>query len=347
MNKFKIMDVTLRDGSYANHFQFSLAQQEAITVGLESCGIPYIEIGHGQGLGASSPEHGIALHSDEEYLRTAQQTLKKARYGMFCIPGIAKLEDIDMAAEYGISFLRIGTNVTEVESSKSYIERAKKHGIEVFSNYMKSQAISSKELAEQVKKSVSYGTDCVYVVDSAGCMTPNQLAQVFNDVRQVSDVPLGFHGHDNIGLVLWNCFKAVELGFEFVDCTLQGMGRSSGNASTEYFVIAAKKMGYDIDVDVKTILNLSKKYVYPMCKNNNIIDTMCGVTGMHTGYLGSIHKISGRYGVNPLLLMEEYAKYNQVYMDVEKLDEIARELPKDLEGFMIADFNGYFGHGQY
>ncbi len=36
MNKnIKIMDVTLRDGSYANHFQFSLAQQKLITTKLE------------------------------------------------------------------------------------------------------------------------------------------------------------------------------------------------------------------------------------------------------------------------------------------------------------------------
>ena len=43
----KIMDVTLRDGSYANNFQFSCAQQKLITAHLERAGIPYIEIGHG------------------------------------------------------------------------------------------------------------------------------------------------------------------------------------------------------------------------------------------------------------------------------------------------------------
>ena len=84
-----ILDVTLRDGSYAIDFQFSCAQQRLITEGLERLGINYIEIGHGQGLNASSPQNGVALHSDEEYLQTAQKSLKKAKYGMFCIPGIA------------------------------------------------------------------------------------------------------------------------------------------------------------------------------------------------------------------------------------------------------------------
>ena len=129
-----IMDVTLRDGSYANHFQFSLAQQKEITTGLEDLGIPYIEIGHGMGLGASSPKNGLALHSDEEYLRMAQSTLKKAKYGMFCIPGIAKVEDIDLAAQLGAGFIRIGTNITEVDSSAPYVSRAKKHDITVMAN---------------------------------------------------------------------------------------------------------------------------------------------------------------------------------------------------------------------
>ena len=49
-----ILDVTLRDGSYAIDFQFSCAQQRLITEGLERLGINYIEIGHGQG---SMPAH--------------------------------------------------------------------------------------------------------------------------------------------------------------------------------------------------------------------------------------------------------------------------------------------------
>ena len=84
-----------------------------------------------------------------------------------------------------------------------------------------------------------------------------------------------------------------------------------------------------------------------MANKMNNIDVMCGAIGMHTGYLGSISKIAGQYGVNPLKLMEEYAKIDQVYMDVNKLEEIAKELPEDLESLAIADFNGYFGFGQY
>lgn len=344
--KMKIMDVTLRDGSYANNFQFSCAEQKMITTSLEKLGFDYIEIGHGMGLGASSPKNGIALHTDEEYLQMAQKSLKKAKYGMFCIPGIASLEDIDMAAEYGVGFLRIGTNVNEVKSSKPYIERAKKHGIHVMTNYMKSYAVSPEFFAQQVKYSIDYGADTVYLVDSAGSMMPEQIESYYEEIRKHSDISLGFHGHDNLGLALWNSFKAAELGFEYIDCSLQGMGRSSGNTSTELFSICAKKRGYDIDVDIHKLLEVSKKYVYPMISRMNPIDIMCGVTGFHTSYLQVIHKVAGKYGVNPLLLMEKYTQYDQINMDIEMLEKIAKQLPEDEESLVIADFSGYFGNEQ-
>lgn len=347
MNKnIKIMDVTLRDGSYANNFQFSLAQQRIISTSLEELGLEYIEIGHGMGLSASSPQNGVALHTDEEYLEMAQKTLKKAKYGMFCIPGIASLEDVEKAAKYGASFIRIGTNVTEVEKAEPYIKKAKELGMIVMSNYMKVYAKSPSFVAEQVKKSESYGADYVYIVDSAGCMLPDEIEEMYKAVRSVSNIKLGFHGHDNLGLAMANAIKAADLGFDIVDCTLQGMGRSSGNTPTELFAICANKMGYNIDLDIPKLLNLSKKYIYPMMHRYNNIDVMCGVVGMHTGFLGSIHKISGKYGVNPMVLMAEYSKYSKTNMDIKKLEEIAKRLPEDLESFSIADFNGYFGHGQ-
>jgi len=113
----KLKDVTLRDGSYAVNFQFSCQDVRMIGRALEESGINLVEIGHGMGLGASSVKNGLALNTDEEYLQAAQETFKKAQYGMFCIPEVASLDDIDMAASYGMGFIRIGTNVNEVAFS--------------------------------------------------------------------------------------------------------------------------------------------------------------------------------------------------------------------------------------
>src|SRR3990167_10803203 len=93
----------------------------ALCKALEEVGFEYIEVGHGVGLNASNKGYGKAIQTDEEYMLAAKKVLKKAKYGMFCIPGIARLEDIELAGKYKMGFIRIGTNVTEVHKAKEFI----------------------------------------------------------------------------------------------------------------------------------------------------------------------------------------------------------------------------------
>ena len=114
----KLLDTTIRDGSYAVDFKFTCDDVANIAEKSEKLGFQYIEIGHGQGLHASSPEHGISLHSDEEYMQAALKTVKNAKLGFFCIPGIARIEDLRNAKEWGVSFVRIGVNADQPQLAK-------------------------------------------------------------------------------------------------------------------------------------------------------------------------------------------------------------------------------------
>ena len=106
----KILDTTIRDGSYAVDFNFSCSDVKNISSKLEEMGLELIEIGHGMGLHASSPANGLCAQTDEEYMLAANDVLTKSKFGMFCIPGIARLEDLQLAADCGASFIRVGVN---------------------------------------------------------------------------------------------------------------------------------------------------------------------------------------------------------------------------------------------
>lgn len=345
---FEIMDVTCRDGSYVVKFQMSTADEKRICQGVEQLGYHYTEIGHGMGLGADRIKKWSALHTDEEYLKCAQENLHTIKYGVFCIPGIAEVDDIKMAARYGCSFIRVGCNVEDIDQTEDYIKAAKAQGLFVASNYMKSYASSLEAFQNAVQKSEAWGSDLIYIVDSAGGMLPSDVERYFNSVRQISNIKTGFHGHDNIGMALANSLYAVELGVDFIDCSLQGLGRSAGNTSLEKFTICLQKMGYKLNIDEIKMLLLSKKYVYPLVKNKglNPIDVECGISGFHSSYLQEIHKVSATYEVNPLSLIREYCKYDQVSMDKSKLEQIAAALPKDYESGSLVDFFNYFGGEQ-
>jgi len=344
----QLMDVTLRDGSYAVNFQFSCQDVKMIGNEMEESGIELIEIGHGMGLGASSEKNGIACNTDEEYLAAAQQTIKKAKYGMFCIPGIASLDDIDMAASYGMGFIRIGTNADAIENAQPYIERAKHHNMLVFANYMKSYTISPQEFAKKAKMSKEYGADAVYIVDSAGGMFQNEIRDYYEEIKSVSDIKVGYHGHNNLGLAVSNSIYAVELGMDYVDCSLQGLGRSAGNAALELVVACLKKKGWAYQYDCKRIVLAGKKLVQPLLrvKGVNPLDIYSGLSEFHSSYMQYIHKYASKYCVSPLDLIYEYCKYDKINLDENKLKEIAKNLPK--ENMVLGDFSfcDYIGNEQ-
>src|SRR5574337_921441 len=123
--KIKILDTTLRDGSYAINFSFTSSDTSILCKNLEDAGFEYIEIGHGSGLNASNLGYGKTVQTDEEYMIAADEVLGKAKYGMFCIPGIARLKDLDIASKHNMEFIRVGTDVTKVPKSEIFIKKAK------------------------------------------------------------------------------------------------------------------------------------------------------------------------------------------------------------------------------
>jgi len=337
----KILDTTLRDGSYAVNFSFTSEFTGLMCKKLENAGFEYIEIGHGTGFNASNRGYGKAIQTDEEYMIAAENNLKKAKYGMFCIPGIARLEDIDLASKHNIGFIRIGTDVTRVEESKQFIKKAKDYGITVAANYMKSYAVSPEKFSKLVQISEKFGADIVYIVDSAGGMFPEDIKKYYNSIRKISDIQIGFHGHDNLGLSISNSLAAIDIGIEFVDSSLQGLGRSSGNACTEILLLALKKKGFQIPIDYQKILDLGYDDIHKFVpeKGKSPLDIISGFANFHSSYMPDILAVSEKFKINPIELIIEYTKIDQINMNKKNLEIIAFQLKTDDN--MITKYKNY------
>lgn len=348
---FDIMDTTLRDGSYACGFSFSKTLTARLAGALDAAGCRYIEVGHGVGLNAANMGKGEALHTDVEYITSAVGAARNAKIGVFCIPGIAGVEHVEAAADAGVSFVRVGTNANEVETSRKIVEKCKSLGLTVFANYMKSYVISPAQFCEQVKKSVGYGADAVYVVDSAGGMFPDDIARYFGVVREAfgDSVKMGFHGHDNLSLAVSNTLHAVSLGAAFVDASLQGLGRGAGNAATEILVACLLKKYGRCEIDLKKVLEAGWRHVAPLnpSRKTSPLDVVSGLSDFHSSFMHDIHKTAAKYEVDPLALIMEYASVDKVGMDVGMLSSMARRIARTKKCAGVGyDFNGYHGHEQ-
>ncbi len=329
MNKPRILECTLRDGSYAINFQFTKEDTITIASALEELGFDMIEIGHGVGLGASENGKGVAAETDEVYLQAGAEAIKNADWGMFCIPGIAELRHIDMAAEYGMKFIRIGTNISDYEDSKPFIEKAKKHNMFVCSNFMKSYASKPEVFAKNASEVKKYGSDLIYIVDSAGGMLPEEVEKYILAVKDNTDsLRLGFHGHNNLGLGIANALVATELGVDVIDTSLQGFGRSAGNTSTEQFLSILMRKGIDMDIDPISVMSVSEKYIYPIIqkKGLNSVDMISGLALFHSSYLPIIEEYALKYRIDPLKLIVAVSEKNKVEAKPELVEEIAMKL---------------------
>ncbi len=348
--KPRILECTLRDGSYAINYQFTRQDTAQIAKALEEVGFDLIEVGHGMGLGASRKGKGTAAETDEAYLEATARVVQRADWGMFCIPGIADLEDLDMAADYGMKFVRIGTNVDQYQQGAPFIALAKKHGMFVCANFMKSYVSSPEQFTEYAMAAESYGADLVYIVDSAGGMFPEQIEAYVRAVREkTSALRLGFHGHHNLGLGLANALRAVELGVEIVDTSLQGFGRSAGNTSTEQLLCLLMRKGIDMGIDVVSVMDIAERHIQPLIQSKglNSIDIVAGLALFHSSYLPTIEKYATKHRVDPRRLIIAVCEHDKQNAPHDLVERLARKLAEQgLSGNWKPLYQHYYGGEQ-
>jgi len=343
----KILETTLRDGSYTINYQFNISETQYISKILDEIGFEYIEIGPGVGFNASTVSIVKPAVSDEEYIKAARSVVKKSKLGMFFIPGIATEKNIEIAKDYKLDFIRIGTNINEYFDSFKYIELCKKNKIETAANLMKSYAVSPKEFAKIANECYKAGADYIYIVDSAGGMFPEDVKNFIIETKSLNpNINLGFHGHNNLGLAIANTSEAINNGVSIVDSSIRGMGRSSGNTITEKLVLALKRLGFNNNYNLNKLFELSERVILPYLSNKpeSILDIIYGYAQFHSSFLGEIIKCSKKFNIDPKDLIIEYTKIDKLTINEQKLEEIAinlskRHKPESIEPFYKMRFS--------
>lgn len=344
----KVLDTTLRDGSYVINFGFTAEQTTSISAALDEAGIDLIEVGHGVGLNASNAGQGRAVETDETYAAAAAAAVKHGKWGMFAIPGICDVSHLDMCFDHNIGFLRFGVSIDSYEKVLPFVEKAKATGVLACVNFMKSYTREPLVFEQAARDVMKAGTDYVYIVDSAGNMTPTRVRQY---CERIGDLPFGFHAHNNLGLAMANALAAAECGAMVIDCSLQGMGRCTGNTMTEHFVALMQREGQLEELDLLKLLDTAEEQVRPLLKQvgHDTVDLICGFSGFHSSHMDVIRRSAIEFDVDPRLLIVEVCKENQSEAPEALVREKARALraSSDESGFRHRfPLTQYFGHEQ-
>ena len=170
-----LTEVALRDGSHAVAHQYTVEQVLKVTKALNDANVPYIEVSHGDGLAGSSLQYGLSGTNEMELIEAAVSVADESKIAVLLLPGIGTLHELKEAANLGAKMARIATHVTEADVAPQHIAYAKELGMETVGFLMMSHMAPVDKLVEQAKLMESYGADTVYVVDSAGYLTSEQV----------------------------------------------------------------------------------------------------------------------------------------------------------------------------
>ncbi|MGW6395189.1 FAD-binding protein [Streptomyces sp. NPDC055103] len=126
----RVTDSSLRDGSHAKRHQFTGEDVRSVVAALDDAGVPVIEVTHGDGLGGSSFNYGFSKTPEQELIRIAAETARRARIAFLMLPGLGVKDDILAAQDNGASICRIATHCTEADIAVQHFGLARERGLE-------------------------------------------------------------------------------------------------------------------------------------------------------------------------------------------------------------------------
>ena len=156
-------------------------------------------------------------------------------------------------------------------------------------------------------------------------MTPKMVADYCS---RLSDIKFGFHGHNNLGLANANALIASERGAFIIDSSVLGLGRSSGNTSTEEFVALMQTMDKQNDINLLSLLDLAEKAVRRHLTGviRQPLDLICGLTGFHSSYMPRIKKYANKYKIDPRLIIIELCSSTRTDAPENQIEQICQNI---------------------
>lgn len=238
MDGIKFLDCSLRDGGYRTNWHFAKDRVQSL-IGLDSrLGIELIELGFL--FPKRNPAYGPFSAVTNKLADLFETNGQQLGY-MIEAKAAENFESFEAFSKFAVlekesfSFVRIAASLGDKELSRELSLRALESGLDIYVNLMRASELRPSDVRDFFSQ-MPTGVKGFYLADSFGSLTPEQTENLVSELTNFSEVPVGFHAHNNRSMAFANVRSAVSAGATLIDGTWAGHGRGSGNARLEELV---------------------------------------------------------------------------------------------------------------
>lgn len=237
--EIKVLDCTIRDGGLMNDHNFPLEFVQAVFQADVAAGVDYCELGY-KGAAHMYPrsKYGVWKSCPEDDIRRVVGENK----GGTKVSIMADAERTDYHTDIlprdksVVDLYRVATYIHQIPAALEIVNDAHQKGYETCLNIMAISTVPEAELESALEVIAQSPVNALYIVDSFGSLYSEQvrdLYQRFHKYTQPTGKEIGIHAHNNLQLAFANTIEAIVLGANYVDASIGGLGRGSGNCAME------------------------------------------------------------------------------------------------------------------
>ena len=238
MDSIKLLDCTLRDGGYVNHWRFGRQAISDILSKLVLANMDFIECGYLSQKKGDDPDVAQFATLDD----LAAVLPPKQPHQRFAIMiNFGEYDDAAIPPPSGDApVIRVCFHKKDRAAAVAYCGRLVEKGYTVFLQPMAILNYSDGEYVELIREANGIKVRCFYIVDSFGVMETKDLLrlQLVADRNLDPGIALGYHSHNNLQQAYGNAKMFVEQHLSrkiVIDASVFGIGRGAGNLNMELF----------------------------------------------------------------------------------------------------------------